>query len=133
MGKLNEIKQKLSDGSTTKQLIDQGYAKSSVFNVARKLANTKSDIHASSVPDEVQDLRHQREIIKLQKEIAELEVAKEKLPQRVDNLEHTVLKLRSLLYNAVDTALLVSLEYAGMDREKAKEYADGWVEKNIKG
>lgn len=133
MGKLNDIRYKLSAGSTTKQLIDEGYAKSSVFNIARKLKNTKPGIPASLVPDELQELRHQREIIKLQKEITELEAAKEKLPDRVAALEKTVLKLQSLLSNAVDTALFISLGAAGWSREEAKEYTDGWVEKNIKG
>ncbi len=133
MGKLNDIRQKLSAGSTTSQLIDQGYAKSSVFNVARKLKNTKPDIPASPVPNELQELRQQRDMIKLQKEIAELEATKEKLPERVAALEKKMVELRSILNDAVDTAIGVCMEYAGMDREEAKEYADGWVEKNMKG
>ncbi|MFC1994862.1 hypothetical protein ACFLVK_00435 [Chloroflexota bacterium] len=72
-------------------------------------------------------------MIKLQKEIIELEAAKEKLPERVDALEKKVSKLQSLLNNAVDTALCVSLEEAGWNHEEAKEYANSWVEKNIKG
>ena len=40
---------------------------------------------------------------------------------------------RSLLNNAVDTAIYASLQYAGMDQEEAKEYADGWVDRTIKG
>ena len=44
-----------------------------------------------------------------------------------------MLELRSLLNNAVDTAVYVSLQYAGMDREEAKEYTGGWVTRNIKG
>ncbi len=35
--------------------------------------------------------------------------------------------------NAVDTALFMSLKYAGMDSEEASKYADGWVVRNIKG
>jgi hypothetical protein len=35
--------------------------------------------------------------------------------------------------DAVDTSLYQSLIYAGMNREEAREYADGWVERNIKG
>ncbi|MBA7709359.1 hypothetical protein ES703_118274 [subsurface metagenome] len=48
-------------------------------------------------------------------------------------LEQDVLKLQALLHNAVDTALFISLGAAGFTREEAKEYTDGWVEKNIKG
>ncbi|MFC1981483.1 hypothetical protein ACFLVN_04480 [Chloroflexota bacterium] len=82
--------------------------------------------------DDIQELRHQRDIIKLQKEIAELEVTKEKIPDRVASLEKTVIELRSLLNNAVNTALYVSLAYAEMDREEAKEFTQGWVERVIK-
>ena len=55
------------------------------------------------------------------------------MPDRVAALEKTVLELRSLLHNAVDTAVWVCMQQAGMNREEAREYADGWVEKNIKG
>ena len=48
-------------------------------------------------------------------------------------LKKTVPELRSLLSDAVDTSLYQSLVYAGMDREEARKYADGWVERNIKG
>jgi len=133
MGKLEEIRKKLVAGSTTKQLIEQGYAKSSVFNVAKKLKGSQPNILDTPISDELQELRQQREKIKLQKEIADLEAGKEKLTERVATLEKTILELRSLIANAVDTALFQSLVYAGMDREEAKEYADGWVVKNIKG
>ncbi|MFC1870073.1 hypothetical protein ACFLYE_02245 [Chloroflexota bacterium] len=133
MGKLNEIRDRLLAGSTTSQLIEEGYAKSSVFNVAKKLKNAQPDIPASPISNELQELRHQRDIIKIQKEIAELEAARDKLPDRVAVLEKTVLDLRSLLKNAVDTALVVGLVYAGMDEKEAKEYTDGWVDRNIKG
>jgi len=43
------------------------------------------------------------------------------------------LLLRSLLNNAVDTALFEGLVYADMDKEEAREHANGWVEQNIKG
>ena len=132
MGKLNDIRQKLLAGSTTKQLIQQGYAKSSVFDVAKKLRNVKPGTLASPVSDEVQELRHRREIIKIQKEIAELESAKEKVPDRVAALEKSVSDLRSFITDVVDTALWQSLVYAGMDSDEAKEYADGWVDRYIK-
>ena len=132
MGKLSDIEQKLLSGSTTNQLIEQGYAKSSVHLVANKLKNLKPDTPVSPVSDEIQELRHQREIIKLQKEIAELESAKEKVPDRVAALEKSVSDLRSFVTDAVDTALWQSLVYAGMDSDEAKEYVDGWVDRYIK-
>ncbi len=97
MGKLSDIEQKLLSGSTTTQLIEQGYAKSSVHLVANKLKNLKPDTPVSPVPDEIQELRHRRDIIKLQKEIAELEAAKENLPDRVTKIETELLDLRENL------------------------------------
>ncbi|MFC2006771.1 hypothetical protein ACFLUQ_01230 [Chloroflexota bacterium] len=82
MGKLNDIRRELSAGSTTKHLINWGYAKSSVFKVAKMLTNIETDIPALSIPGEFQDLPYRRGIIKLQKEITELEDAKEKIPDR---------------------------------------------------
>ncbi|MFC1861248.1 hypothetical protein ACFLYL_03105 [Chloroflexota bacterium] len=134
MGTLNDIIQKLQSGYTVSQLIGEGYAKSSVNHAARNLKSPQpATISSPSVDGELQELRHQKEVIKLQKEIAELESAMEKLPDRVAALEKRVIHLQSLLYNAVDTAIMVCMEYAGMDREEAKKYADGWVERNIKG
>ena len=134
MGTLNDIRQKLLSGGTVSQLIKEGYAKSSVNHVARKLKKTQpAGTPTSSVEDELQELRRQKELIKLQKEIAELEATKDKLPERVAVLEKTVLELRSLVNDAVDTALWRSLVYAGMDQEEARKYANGWVDRTIKG
>ncbi len=133
MGKLDDIRQRLTAGNSPKQLIDEGYAKSSVFNEAKKLRTTKTGLPDLPVSDELQELRQKRDMIKLQKEIAELEATKEKLPERLTALENKVAKLESIVNNAVDTALLICLEEAGWDREEAREYADGWVGKNIKG
>ena len=72
-------------------------------------------------------------MIKLRKEIAELEANKEKIPDRLASLEKTVLELPALVTDAVDTALFISLKEAGWSSEEAKEYADGFVERNIMG
>ena len=134
MGTLNDIRQKLLSGYTTSQLIKEGYAKSSVNHVNRKLKNNQQPGKTvTQVDDELQELRHQKEMVKLRREIAELERAGGKLPERVATLEKTNHELRSLIVNAVDTAIAVCLEYNGMDREEAREYADGWVVRNIKG
>ncbi len=71
-------------------------------------------------------------MVKLREEISELEAANEKIPDRLASLEKNILKLRFLLLNAVDTALAISLQEAGWDRKEAKEFADGFVERNIK-
>ncbi len=134
MGTMNDIRLKLDSGYTVSQLIKEGYAKSSVNHVNRKLKNNQQPgTTVTQVDDELQELRHQKEVVKLRKEITELGGAGDKLPERVTALEKTNHKLRSLMVNAVDTAIAVCLEYAGMDREEAGEYADGWVERNIKG
>ena len=125
MGKLNEIRDKLLAGSTTKQLVEQGYAKSSVFSVAKKLANTKPDMPASSVQDELQDLRRQREIMKLQKEIAGLEADKEKLPDRMEVLESRLTALESWcdgdLVDAIGDCIFAAWRAADRSKEDATE------------
>ena len=98
MGTLNNIRQKLLSGYSTGQLITEGYAKSSVNHVARKLKkNQEPGTTVTQVDDELQGLRHQKEKVKLQKEIAELEAAKEKLPDRVTKTEAELLDLRENL------------------------------------
>ena len=133
MGTLSDIRQKLQSGYTISQLIGEGYAKSSVNHVARKLKKTQpAGTPTSSVEDELQELRHQKEVVKLKKEIAELEVAKEKMPERVAALEKAIPELRSFLIKVIETALWQSLVSAEENREDAKEYSDGWVDRYIK-
>ncbi len=76
--------------------------------------------------------RQQREKVKLQKEIAELEAAKENLPERVAALEKAVPELRSFVCKVVEHALWQSLVSAGEDWEEAKEFSNGWVDRYIK-
>ena len=94
MGKLDDIRNKLQAGSTTKQLVEQGYAKSSVHHVAKKLEKLQPSPATLPVPDEIQELRHQKEIMKLKKEIAEIEAGKERLPERVTELERALQKTK---------------------------------------
>jgi hypothetical protein len=72
MGKLNEIRNRLLAGDTPQQLIKQGFAKSSVHRENKKLNNSQPNTTAKPENDELQELRQRRDIIKLQKEIAEL-------------------------------------------------------------
>lgn len=133
MGKLNEIRDKLRSGCTTGQLIGQGYSRSSVYRENKKLKYKDAQLGTPIPPmtDEIQELRRQKEVIKLQKEIVELQAAKENLPERVAALEKTIVELRHQTIDAVDSAVFVCLKYAGMDREEAKEFANGWTEKII--
>ena len=130
MGKLEEIRKKLVAGSTTKQLIEQGYAKSSVFNVAKKIKNPQPDAVTLPVPDEIQELRHRREIIKLQKEIAELEVAKEKVPDRLAKLETEVHQLNQRLPDLVESCyaclyVAILLKHGWNEEEALQEAKNG--------
>ncbi len=84
------------------------------------------------MPDEIRELRQQWEKIKLEKEIADLEAGKEKLSERVATLEKTIPELRSFLCKVVEHALWQSLVSAGEDREEAKEFSDGWVDRHFK-
>ena len=49
-------------GKGQKELIDQGYPKSSAYNAARKLKNNKIGSPAFPVSGELQELRHQSDI-----------------------------------------------------------------------
>ena len=132
MGVLDDIRQRLLSGSTPSQLIKEGKAKSSVNHEARKLKNIQSDTPTSPIPDDIQELRRQKEILKLQKEIAELEAAKEKMPERVTALEEAIPELRSFVTKVIETVLWQSLVSAGVSKEEAKEFSDGWVDRHIK-
>ena len=127
MGKLNEIRDKLLAGSTTKQLVKQGYAKSSVFRVAKKTKNPQPDAVTLPVPNEIQELRHRREVIKLQKEIAELEVAKEKVPDRLAKLETDVHQLNQqlpdLVANCYASLYMIILCKHGWNEDEALQKA----------
>jgi hypothetical protein len=133
MSILNDIRQKLLSGSTPSQLIKEGYKKSSVSHEARKLKKTQTPgTSTSPVDDELQELRHQKEVVKLRKEITDLENAGENLPRRVTDLEKAIPELRSFVTKVVEAALWQSLVSAGVNREEAKEFSDGWVDRHIK-
>ena len=132
MGKIDDIIQKLQSGYTVSQLIKEGQPKSSVSYAVRKMKNSQPDAPASPISDEIKELRQQREKIKLEKEIAELEAGKEKLSERVATLEKTIPELRSFVTKVVEAALWQSLVSAGVGREEAKEFSNGWVDRHIK-
>ncbi len=124
----------MDSGYTASQLIKEGYKKSSVHHIVRELKkNRKQDSPTSPIDSELQGLRRQKEAVKLRNEISELENARENLSNRVTTLEKELRELRSLMVNAVDTALFKSLVYSGMDPDEAREFANGWVDRNIKG
>ncbi|MFC2016979.1 hypothetical protein ACFLUD_01025 [Chloroflexota bacterium] len=128
MGKLNDIEQKLSSGSTPSQLKKEGYAKSSVTYVDRKLKKAEpASTPTSPVDDELKELRHQKEVVKLKKEIAELEDSKEKIPDRLEKLEADVLLLNKeipdLVWKCYVSLYGVILRYQGWDDDKSQQEA----------
>ena len=98
MDVLAEIKQELISGKQPVELIKDGYAKSSVYYVAKKLGNAHLDKTRLTIDDEVAELRRKREIIRLEKDIAELEAGKERLPERVAKLEAAIQELKDTLF-----------------------------------
>jgi hypothetical protein len=94
MDVLAEIKQKLLSGKQPKELVKESYAKSSVYSVAKKIRDAQLGMPELPLGDEVAELRRRKEIIKLEKEIADLEAGKERLPERVTELEHALQKTK---------------------------------------
>ncbi len=109
MGTLNDIKKKLLSGYTVSQLINEGYAKSSVNYAAKKLKKLQPGAPALPIPDEIKELRQQREKIKLEKEIADLEAGKERLPERVTELERALQELKDSILDIWTKDILENL------------------------
>ena len=76
------ILEKLSGGMTEKQVIAQGFARSTVYQVAKRLA--RPDI------SEVAELREEKAILKLKADIEDIESKREKLPARIERLEKQI-------------------------------------------
>jgi hypothetical protein len=132
MGSMEKIHKLLSAGKTPQELIADGYPKSTVYAVAKKVGGSQLPANeAGAFDDEVLELKQKKQILKLEKDIAELQAEKEKLPGRLAAAEKKVDSLRLLIEDAVDTALFICLQYAGVDKNEAKQFADGWVQKEI--
>ena len=144
MGRLEEIRQKLDEGAQPVDLIKKGYARSSVYAVARSMAKESQ----SSVPedgDEIATLRRKKEIVKLQKEIADIEAAKgtplEKRVQLVEQhfrrLEDRLIDLRVLIGKVGDQILGDVCYHAWGNKDECGECkgwtndkeCEGWVNK----
>lgn len=76
MDVLEDIRQKLLDGKQPAELIKEGYAKSSVYYLAKKVRNVQSVIPRLPADDELTKLHRRKEIIKLEKEITALRLAR---------------------------------------------------------
>ncbi len=80
------ILEKLSGGTTKKQVIAQGFARSTVYQVAKQLA--RPDIRPNT--SEVAELREEKAILKLKADIEDIESKREKLPARIERLEKQI-------------------------------------------
>lgn len=119
MSKLAEIRQKLEGGARPADLIKQGYAKSSVYAMAKTVSGSQSTMPAAD-DDELAALRKRKEIVKLEKEIADIEAAKgTPLEKRVTGLELEVQFLR-LLIGEVGDDLLSTIAFATGQGTKAE-------------
>ena len=127
MDVLEDIRQKLLAGKQPAELVNEGYAKSSVYYVAKKVRNAQSGNSGLAIGDELAELRRRKEIIKLEKEIAELEAGKEKLPDRVAKLEAEVHRLNQELpdfvVNCYASLYVVILCKHGWNEDEALEKA----------
>jgi len=156
--KFDEIRKGLSEGKKPTDLIKAGYAKSSVYAVAKTMRDEQ--LPGASSPgaeapvldddDELAALRRRKEIVKLEKEIADIESGKgtpwlkrlEALelevnsPEGVPSLREEIECLRQLVRNSVDTALSQCVEWVQrlalyQQYPIAKDWCDGWVEREI--
>ena len=128
MGKLNDIEQKLLSGSTASQLKKEGYAKSSVTYVDRKLKKAEPvSTPTPSVNDELQQLRYQKELVKIKKEIADIEDSKENIPDRMAVLDSRLTALESWcdsdLVDAIGDCIWSAWRAADRSEEDATEAA----------
>ena len=99
MNILAEIEKKLRSGKRPVELIKEGYTKSSVYHVARRIRNDKPGIAQTPPDDELTELRRRKEVVKLQTEIQQLEAEKGKLPERMVKIEADIQELRNNLFD----------------------------------
>ena len=84
-------------GLSVKEIVSQGFARSTVYQVRRKLSRGQVSKPDPGVADELVELKYERERLKLEKQIADLVAEKEKLPDRVTALERELQDLRDHL------------------------------------
>ena len=129
---MEEIRQKLEAGAAAKDLIKSGFGKKTTVYKVKKQMKSRSQLPA--VDDEVAELQHEKQVLKLKADIAELVALKEKLPDRVTTLEVEVVALRKLIRQAVNKALEASFTHTANLREptqEIKEICRDWVERFV--
>jgi predicted GNAT superfamily acetyltransferase len=129
---MEEIRQKLEAGAAAKDLIKSGFGKKTTVYKVKKQMKSRSQLPA--VDDEVAELQHEKQVLKLKADIAELVALKEKLPDRVTTLEVEVVALRKLIRQAVNKALEALFTHTANLREptqEIKEICRDWVERFV--
>ena len=123
MDTMARIRNHLLSGKAPTELIRMGFSKSTVYSVQRKLQNEQESDVSPGVDDELVQLRRNREIAKLVLEIQEVESKKERLPQRIDNLEKQVRKIKVKQRDIVASMMYSIFRLRGLSHEEAKEQA----------
>lgn len=133
MGILADIRLKFLAGQQPLDLIKAGYAKSSVYYVLRKLKAAELSVPAGGADDEISELKRRKEIVKLQKEIAEYEATRENLPTRIGNLEKRFATLCELFETEMDNTAFLLMIISGIDKDEASRDSDGRCRKDHPG
>ena len=129
MDTMARIRNYLQSGKAPTELIRMGFSKSTVYSVQRKLQNEQESDVIPRVDDELVQLRRNREIAKLLLEIQEIESKKERLPQRIDNLEKQVQEIKMKQRDIVASMMYSIFRLSGRSHNEAKEQADEGIRK----
>ena len=82
-----KIEEKLHSGMTPKQVIAQGHARSTVYQVKKEMAYSAKKEVAYPGSSEIAELKEEKTRLKLEAEIEEIKSKRDKLPERVARLE----------------------------------------------
>ena len=116
-----KIEEKLHSGMTPKQVIAQGHARSTVYQVAQR----------ALIPDtsEIAELREKKAILKLKADIEEIESKREKLPERIARLERQISALaKALDEDYISTRIMLQMarddDISQLSDEELKDLAN---------
>jgi predicted nuclease with TOPRIM domain len=101
------IRKRLFNGETPQQLIADGFARSTVYQVNKQL--TRDPLISS----EIGELREKKAKLKLEADIEEMESKREKVPLRIERLEKQLSALADKL-DRMSANLLYALQYASL-------------------
>jgi chromosome segregation ATPase len=90
MSNMETIHQRLQDGESPRQLIAEGFPRSTVYLVNRRIKGMQGSpgkTDAVVTDEEIQELKQEKARLSLQVQISKLEAERERLPNRVTRLE----------------------------------------------